>query len=243
MDHEKIEGLIPAYALGAADPDESEAVEAHLPSCAECRAALADFRGLGEDLLYSAPAMAAPADLTERMRRRLAASRPEQKPAPWWARLRLGTLAPVLGALVLLLAITNFYWIGRVNRLQHQATEQSAFLARLADAPALPLTADATAPYAQGVLYRPADSPVALLCVYGMPVLPKDKTYQVWLIKDSQRDNGGLFRVTQDGFGLLVLRPDRPLSEYTAVGITAEPAGGSPAPTSPRLLGAGLEQL
>ena len=240
MDHEKIEGLIPAYALGAADPDESEAVEAHLPSCAGCRAALADFRSLGEDLLYSAPAMAAPAGLTERMRRRLAAPRPEQKPAPWWARLRLGTLAPALGALVLLLAITNFYWVGRVNRLQHQATEQSAFLARLADAPAVPLTAEAVAPYAQGVVYRPIDSPVALLCVYGLPALPTDKSYQLWLIKEGQRDSGGLFRVTQDGFGLLVIQPEHPLSEYSAVGITVEPAGGSSAPTSPRVLGASL---
>jgi anti-sigma-K factor RskA len=240
MDHETIEGLIPAYAFGATDPDESEAVETHLPSCVACRAALVDYRGLGEDLLYSAPAMAAPADLTERMRRRLAASRPEQKPAPWWARLRLGTLAPVLGALVLLLAITNFYWVGRVNRLQHQANEQSAFLARLADAPAVPLTAEAAAPYAQGVVYRPIDSPVALLCVYGLPALPTDKSYQLWLIKEGQRDSGGLFRVTQDGFGLLVIRPEHPLSEYSAVGITVEPAGGSPAPTSPRVLGASL---
>jgi anti-sigma-K factor RskA len=240
MDHEEIEGLIPAYALGASDPVESEAVEAHLPSCAACSALLADYRRLGEDLLFAAPAMDAPAGLTERMRRRLAASRPEEKPAPWWARLRMNTLAPVLGALVLLLATTNFYWVGRVKGLERHASEQSAFLARLADAPALPLTADAIARYAQGVLYRPADSPVALLCVYGMPALPTDKTYQLWLIRDGQRDSGGLFRVTQEGFGLLVLRPDRPLSEYTAVGITAEPAGGSPAPTSPRVLGASL---
>ena len=240
MDHEEIERLIPAYALGAADPDESKSVETHLPSCAACRALLADYRRLGDDLLYSVPAMAAPAGLTERMRRRLAASRPEEKPAPWWAGLRMRTLAPVLGALVLLLAITNFYWVGRVNGLQRQATEQSAFLTHLADAPAVPLTADAAVPYAQGVVYRPIDSPVALLCVYGLPALPTDKTYQLWLIKDGQRDSGGLFRVTQDGFGLHVIRPGRPLSEYSAVGITVEPAGGSPSPTSPRVLGASL---
>jgi hypothetical protein len=215
-------------------------VETHLPSCAACRALLADYRHLGDDLLFAAPAMAAPPGLTEQMRRRLAASRSEEKPAPWWAGLRMRSLVPVLGALVLLLAITNFYWVGRVNRLQRQATEQSAFLTRLADAPAVPLTADAAAPYAQGVVYRPTDSPVALLCVYGLPALPADKTYQLWLIKDGQRDSGGLFRVTQDGFGLHVIRTERPLSEYSAVGITVEPAGGSPAPTSPRVLGASL---
>jgi anti-sigma-K factor RskA len=240
MDHEEIEYLIPAYAMGATDPDESQAVETHLPGCTACRSLVAHYRRLADDMLFALPAAAAPAGLTERMRRRLEPARQQAAPEPWWARLRLRTLAPALAALVFLLGITNFYWVGRVNRLENRAVDESAFLARLADAPALPLTADATAPYAQGVLYRPADSPVALLCVYGMPALPVDKTYQLWLIKDGQRDNGGLFRVTQDGFGLLVLQPDRPLSEYTAVGITAEPAGGSPAPTSPRMLGASL---
>jgi len=240
MDHHEIEGLIPAYALGATDPEENRAVESHLPGCGACRAQLADYRLLGDDLLFTAPVMAAPAGITERMRRRLAEPRPGEKQESWWARLRLRTLAPVLAALVLLLAISNVYWAGRVNGLERQTAEQTAFLARLTDAPSVRLIADAPASYAQGVVYRPTGSPVALLCVYGMSALPTDKTYQLWLIKDGQRDSGGLFQVSKDGFGLLVIRPDRPLSDYSAVGITVEPAGGSPAPTSPRLLGASL---
>jgi anti-sigma-K factor RskA len=240
MDHEEIEGLIPAYALGAADRDERQAVESHLPGCAACRALLADYRRLGDDLLYAAPVMGAPAGLTERLRRRLAPVSGEVRAVPWWARLRLRGLAPALAALLFLLAASNLYWVGRVSRVQRQTAEQAAFLTHLANAPAVKLTPDSPAPYAQGVVYRPADSPVALLCVYGMPALAPDKTYQLWLIKDGQRDSGGLFRVTQDGFGLLVIRPDRPLSDYSALGVTVEPAGGSPAPTSPRVLGASL---
>jgi anti-sigma-K factor RskA len=240
MDHEAIEGLIPAYALGATDRDESEAVEAHLPSCAACRGLLVGYRSLGDDLLYAVPAMPAPAGLTERMRRRLASSPNEAKPGAWWARRPIRSFAPVLAALVLLLAITNLYWVNRVNRLEHQATDQAAFLVRLADATTVALSADGPAAYAQGVVYRPTDSRLALLCVYRMPALAPDKTYQLWLIRNGQRDSGGLFRVSPDGFGLLVIQPDRPLSEYNAVGITVEPAGGSSAPTSPRVLGASL---
>jgi len=239
MEHEAIEGLIPAYALGATDPDEGQAVESHLPSCATCRALLADCRRLGDDLLYAAPAMAAPADLTERMRRRLAAS-PAGASVPWWSRLRLRSMAPALAALVLLLAISNLYWAGRAMGLERQATEQAAVLARLANAPAIPLIADTPAAYMQGVIYAPTEGQVALLCVYDMPALPADKAYQLWLIQDGKRDSGGVFQVNKDGFGLLVIRPDRPLSEYTALGITVEPASGSPAPTSPRVLGASL---
>jgi anti-sigma-K factor RskA len=240
MNHEAIEGLIPAYALGATDSDESQAVETHLPSCAACRALLAEYRRLGDDLLYAVPVMSAPAGLTEHMRRRLAPAPRPATPGSWWASLRLRAVGPALAGLIFVLAITNFYWVGRVNRLERQATDPAAFLARLADAPTVALTADTPESYAQGVVYRPTDSPIALLCVYGMPALPADKTYQLWLIKDGQRDNGGLFRVSKDGFGLLVIRPNRPLSDYSAVGVTVEPAGGSPAPTSPRVLGANL---
>jgi len=240
MDHEAIEGLIPAYALGATDPDESQAVEAHVPGCAACRALLAEYRGLGDHLLYATPVMAAPADLTERMRRRLAPERRQAAPEPWWVRLRIRSLVPVLGATLLLLVLTNLYWVSRVNRLQQRATGQAASLDGFANARAIPLRADAAGGWAQGVVYAPSDGQLALLCVYGMPALPPDKTYQLWLLKDGKRDNGGLFRVSQDGFGLLVVRPERALSEYSAVGITVEPAGGSPGPTSPRVLGASL---
>lgn len=240
MDHESIESLIPAYALGATDPDERQAVQMHLPSCAACRALLAEHRALGDDLLYAVPAMAAPAELTERMRRRLAPARREEKPEPWWARLRFRSFAPALGAIVLLLVISNLYWVRRVSRLEQQAAGQTASLAGLAGAPAIPLRAEGSGGWSQGVVYAPTDGQVALLCVYGMPALPSDKTYQLWLIKDGKRDSGGLFRVTQDGFGLLVVRPDLPLSEYSGLGVTVEPAGGSPAPTSPRVLGASL---
>jgi anti-sigma-K factor RskA len=243
MDHETIQGLIPAYALAATDPDESQAVELHLPSCAACRAMLADYRRLGDDLLYAAPAMAAPAGLTERMQRRLAPAPQEVAPRPWWARLRPRPAVFALGAAVLLLAVTNFYWFGRMKGLEQRTAAPAASFSWLADAAAVPLRADGSGAWAQGVVYAPKDAQPALLCVYGMPALPVGKSYQVWLIKDGKRDSGGLFQVSPDGFGLLVLRPQRPLSEYNAVGITVEPAGGSPAPTSPRVLGASLEQL
>jgi anti-sigma-K factor RskA len=239
MDHEAIEGLIPAYALGATDPGESRVVEAHLPSCVTCRALLGEYRQVAGDLLYAIKPMSAPPAMAERMRRRLQSARPEPKPQSWWTRLRVRPAVVALVAAVLLLALTNFYWFSRVQGLQ-RSTEPAVSFAWLANAAAIPLRADGSGGWAQGVMYAPLDAPVALLCVYGMPALTPDKTYQLWLIKDGQRDSGGLFQVTPDGFGLLVVRPEHPLSEYSAVGITVEPAGGSPGPTSPRVLGANL---
>jgi anti-sigma-K factor RskA len=240
MDHESIEGLIPAYALGAADPDESRIVEAHLVACATCRDLLAEYRDLSGDLLFAAPAMAAPAGITERMRERLTPVRHEAAPRAWWTRLRGALLVPALAAAVLLLLITNIYWFGRMNRLDRQVAQQASLVASLANAPAIALRAEASSPYAQGVVYKSTDSQAALLCVYGMPALPSDKAYQLWLIKDGKRESGGVFQVSANGFGFLMVKPAHPLTDYSSVGITVEPIGGSPAPTSPRVLGGNL---
>ena len=240
MDHESLEGLIPAYALGAADPDESRIVEAHLTACATCRNLLVEYRELGGDLLFAAPPMAAPAGITERLRQRLAPARYEATPRAWWTRLRGALLVPALAAAVLLLLVTNLYWFGRMNRLDRQVTEQASLVASLANAPATALRAEASAPYAQGVVYASTSGQAALLCVYGMPALPSDKAYQLWLIKDGKRESGGVFQVSDNGFGFLMVRPAHLLTDYSSVGITVEPIGGSPAPTSPRVLGGSL---
>lgn len=240
MDHESIEGLLPAYAIGAVDPDECRAVEGHLRACATCRGLLAEYRDLGDDLLLAIPPMAAPAGITERMRQRLAPARHGAAPRAWWTRLRGAFLVPALAAAVLVLLVTNIYWFGRMSRLNRQVTEQASLVASLANAPATALRAEASAPYAEGVVYASTSGQAALLCVYGMPALPSDKAYQLWLIKDGKRESGGVFQVSEGGFGFLMVKPARPLTDYSSVGITIEPIGGSPAPTSPRVLGGNL---
>ena len=220
------------------------------PTARQCRhicrpvliaaALLASYRDVGEALLYATPPMSVPRGMAERMQRRLTPPRQNVAPTPWWARLRSGLLMPGLAFAVLLLVITNLYWFSRMNGLQHQLTEQASLVASLANASARSLHADAPAPNAQGVVYASTKGQIALLCVYGMPELPPDKAYQVWLIKDGKRESGGVFQVSEYGFGFLMVKPTHPLSEYSAVGITVEPVVGSPAPTSPRVLGGSL---
>ena len=125
MDHASIEELIPAFALRATNSADSQAVQAHLPTCADCRALLASYSDLGEALLYATPPISAPRGAAERTQRRLAPPRQDVTPTPWWARLRSGLFVPGLAFAVLLLVITNLYWFGRTNSLQQQLTEQA----------------------------------------------------------------------------------------------------------------------
>ena len=243
MTHEELRNLIPAYAISALNTDELAAVEAHLPNCDECRALLADYHRLSNDLLYAAPLVTAPAGLTEDLGRRIEpASRTDRRPS----RFSLSSLATIwrtrpafglaLGALALLLLVgTNLYWAARVTRIEREAAAVTA----LAQAQAIRLSPGEEGG-GRGVLFRPDDGEVSLLCVWGMEPLPEAQTYQVWLISGDERVNGGTFRVTDEGYGILFLQPSSPLHAYDGIGITVEPAGGSPGPTTPRVLGAEL---
>ncbi|MEZ4769466.1 MAG: anti-sigma factor [Caldilineales bacterium] len=59
----EIHELIPAYCLGATDPDETRLVEAHLAECPLAVAEAAEYQALSETLLFSAPAIEPPASL------------------------------------------------------------------------------------------------------------------------------------------------------------------------------------
>ena len=55
-----------------------------------------------------------------------------------------------------------------------------------------------------------------------------------------QRTSGGVFSVYDEGYGVLKIDAPEPLISYQNVGITIEPAGGSPGPTGERVLGGDL---
>jgi hypothetical protein len=96
---------------------------------------------------------------------------------------------------------------------------------------------------ARGTLLLQTITPHAVLIVQDLPPLPSDRVYQLWLLRDSTRDNGGIFQVDAQGFGMLLIHAPHPLTDYRAAGITQEPTGGSPGPTSPRLIGGRLQSL
>jgi len=125
---------------------------------------------------------------------------------------------------------------------RHLALQRQAFtLITAPEARPVVLRSDQAASQARGLLLLTPTEPHAVLIVHDLPPLPQDRAYQLWLGRsDRQRDNGGVFRVDAQGFGLLRLTAPQPFTVYQRVGITEEPAGGSPGPTSPRVIGATL---
>lgn len=237
-DHEGVWELLGAYALGAADQHERKAVENHLDVCANCRARLSEYRALTERMQYAIPPRTAAPRLATSLQARVApVAQRDPPPTGWLLWLRRPSFA--LGSLALLLIVlvaTNLYWVDRLNALDQRTTA----LARLTAATPIALRSEGAGSEGSGALYLYDDAHLALLCVYGLPRLPKDRTYQVWLLKGQQRENGGLLRVNGDGFGVLLIQSSSGLKTYSGLGVTVEPAGGSPGPTSPRVIGVTL---
>ena len=128
----------------------------------------------------------------------------------------------------------------RWQDVQHQlALQHQAFtLITAPEVRPVVLRSDKADSRARGLLLLKPDDPHAVLIVQDLPPLPRDRAYQLWLgWGDRQRDNGGVFRVDAQGFGLVHITAPQPFATYQRVGITEEPAGGSPGPTSPRVIG------
>jgi anti-sigma factor RsiW len=127
-----------AYASGDVGADERARIDAHLVDCAACRATVADFRGLLDELAATSPAMpdvAWPRYRAE-VRARLAARRPSWRgrwlrPLPAAAAAAVAAAAVVIVYAVLpgsrpdLVAIEDAGLAGRLPLIDHyQVVEQ-----------------------------------------------------------------------------------------------------------------------
>jgi len=85
------------------------------------------------------------------------------------------------------------------------------------------------APAASGQVVFIRDEQKAVLVV--LRPLPPDRTYQIWLIRDSVPISGGLFQVSPTGEASAVVAAD--LRQFQLIAVTEEPDGVSPKPAAP----------
>jgi anti-sigma-K factor RskA len=256
---EELQDLYPAYALDGVNDDDRARIERHLPQCANCTGVVASYRPVADALAFAAPSVDPPADLKSRV---LAATMPQlprtQLVPSWLTPLSIGVSnlfrAPTISAVALLLVIGVALWNAS---LQNQVAQQAELSRQMsieialqrdmlntmayADGQPMRLQGTEVASRAVGRLYAPADDTTLALIVNDLPPLPLGKVYQFWLIDLSgNRTSGGTFTVDDRGRGWLLVHAPKPLSNYQGVGITMEPAGGSPQPTGEKMMGMSL---
>jgi anti-sigma-K factor RskA len=234
--------LLPAYAVGSLEADELQRVEEHLLSCWVCRNESSTFQTVADELSLAIPGAAPSPDLRDRLLQRVHSVnrvRPQEKEQaapqtpvrPFWERLLpawgLASLFLIVG-----LAASSFILWQRVSQLEF-ATAPGGMRA-------VPLSATDSAPSATGFVLISADGEDGALVVDGLPPLGESQQYQLWLIRDGKRTSGAVFSTDEKSYGGTRIRAPLSLLEYSAVGITIEPAGGSSQPTGVRVLGGPL---
>jgi anti-sigma-K factor RskA len=243
--HAATRDLLGAFALGAVDAEEAASVRAHLATCAECQAEMAEL-WLAVDSL---PGMIEPVEPPPALRDRIATAimaeaavpvpappalsvapalepvpsitpapavpEPVRKPTSFWSR---ATPWAAAAAVLLLLSAGLLVWN---LRLREELTT-----APVAETIALAPT-DA-APGAGGeVTYLPQDD-LFILEVRDLPPLEPDQVYEVWLIgEDGVPAPAGVFDQPTDQHAIVADR-----AQYDTLAITAEPGPlGTEAPT------------
>ncbi|HEV8240409.1 MAG TPA: anti-sigma factor [Thermoanaerobaculia bacterium] len=90
------------------------------------------------------------------------------------------------------------------------------------------------APSANARMFVDPGSGQAIFSASGLPALPNNRTYQLWFITNGKPVSAGIFDVTPQGNGRVLVQAAPPTGVIWAV--TVEPAGGVPQPTGQMVL-------
>jgi anti-sigma-K factor RskA len=229
--------LLPAYALNSLETEEVRLVEEHLSTCLICRDEAKAFQATADQWSFAAPAAMPSPDLKDRLMQRVQPTRPQPFPSvqtSWRSWLERLLPAWSLASLFLIFALAGF------NLLLWQRFNQLETVTSPGRMRAVALTAAEPNSPATGFVLISADGDSGALVVDGLPQLDENHQYQLWLIRDGQRTSGAVFSTDEKTYGGTRIRAPRSLLDYSSVGITIEPTGGSPQPTGARVLGGPL---
>ncbi|MEF2528898.1 MULTISPECIES: anti-sigma factor [Streptomyces] len=234
--------LAAAYALDALDPGEEAVFESHLQECASCRQEVAEFRATAARLA-AAVSQPPPAAGKQAVMDAIDGVRqlPPRVPAAAHATARGGAvrrralplaLAASLAAAASLAGLA-VWQVRQGEELRQRAVQAERRLDDVSSVLAAPDARTVHGRAANGALTTVVASDRQNRAVFtagNLPAPAAGKTYQLWLDHDGTMRPAGFI----SGDGTVRLSGDP--ADATAVGLSLEPVGGSPHPTTPPLL-------
>lgn len=239
MSDEHVHVLTGAYALNAVGDDERETIERHIGDCAACaeevRELTATAARLGTAVAAAPPPEMKPQVITwiksvRQLPPHVEAGGVVLRPATARARYapRLVLAACVAAATAFGgTAAWQFQEAQQAEQRAQQARQQTADMARVLAASDARTVSGNVKGGARATVIVSRNQNTAVFLASGLPDLADGKTYQLWL-----DDGGGVMRpaglIGHDG--TVVMEGD--IGKATGVGVTVEPIGGSPQPTT-----------
>ncbi|GAA2779094.1 anti-sigma factor [Streptomyces showdoensis] len=239
-----LHALAAAYALDALEDGERQAFDAHLQVCEACRQEAAEFRATAARL---AAGVAQPPPASAKAQVLAAIDEVRQLPPRVPATVATAS-APAVGGMLrrravplALAAGVATAALGGIAVWQTQNGEDFQAQTRQAQQRLDTISTVLAAPDARTVHGRAANGALttvvasdrqnkAVFTAANLPAPGEGKTYQLWLDHDGTMRPAGL--IDHDGTVILTGNP----ADAGAVGLTLEPFGGSPQPTTDPLL-------
>jgi anti-sigma factor RsiW len=224
-EHNRWEEDLAAYALGALEPEESGAIEAHLADCERCRADLRWLEPAVEVIPESVVQVATPprlkGNLMEVVTREARAEERRRSPARWrsWVLRPATALA---AAAVVLAGIVGYSLRGED---EGPVTSQ------------VPVEVAPRMEGAVAVLEREGDS--GTLRVANVPPVEGGEVYQLWVRHGNSVEPSSAFR--PDAGGAAAANIPAGLEDADSVLVTREPRAGMDEPSSEPIFTADLD--
>lgn len=249
-----VRDLIPAYVLGALDPDDSERVRLHVSSCSSCAQELESYEEMVGLLPYASPARPVPLRARAALLGRIDQATPARAPRlrrtfawqPVAPRLAGFVVAPAL-VLLLVIGVMGVRLYNQQQRIAEIQAEQDRTMRTLAEAPttvgstyiAQFVGSETLAPEAKAKLIVNRQTNSALIVAVDLPEPGAGEHYVAWMRFPNGSDyaRGGELRVDPDGGrATLVIEPFGWVASYEALVVTVEADAAIGAPTGPALL-------
>uniref|UniRef100_A0AAU2JIG4 Regulator of SigK n=1 Tax=Streptomyces sp. NBC_00049 TaxID=2903617 RepID=A0AAU2JIG4_9ACTN len=233
--------LTGAYVLDALESGERTAVERHLTDCPSCAQ---EVRELSETVTRLGLAASVPptAALRDAVLRRIATVRQEPPPTvplprrrglvpPRFRRLSHWALAACLAGAAGLGVLADWQY-GQAEEARQQARQARSAndaVAAVLAAPDARMSTSRLRSGAVGTVVVSAARNQAVFAASGMPAPPAGKVYQLWYNDAGRMRSAGLIAAGGPSTATLL---DGPVGRASGMGVTVEPDGGSPQPTS-----------
>jgi len=258
MDHAQFDAIAALDAIGAATPEEANALQAHLASCPDCRQARDEYSEAATLLARELDPITPPPQMRDRIffaaieKDNVIDARDRFNSSRWW-----------MAAAVVFLALWGWRELS-IRVMREKVNSREADIRRLAgqnqllsnnneklsaqitalasaDTRTIALTGQQVSPSASAKVFLEPQQRRAVVFFYNLPANASDKSYQLWILRGDQPkpQSAGVFDVTNSGAASISIENLPLATEIKGLAVTLESKGGVAQPTNTNFFVAG----